>query len=123
MAGLLRRALLSFGLADDLEAYRERDDRIPVTVRPAPAAPRRRHIATVHPRQFNNDAPMIGDLFRTGVTVIMDLSGTDAATRTRFLDFGAGLAFGHGGRIENVAPDVYLLSLHDSTVGTHFQPA
>jgi cell division inhibitor SepF len=123
MAGLLRKAMLSFGLADDVDAYRERDARTPVTARPAPATPRRRHIATLHPRQFNNDAPVIGDLFRTGTTVIMDLSGTDTPTRTRFLDFGAGLAFGHGGRLEKVAPGVYLLSDDDGTTRRRFRPA
>jgi cell division inhibitor SepF len=110
MAGLLRKAMLAFGLVDDIDAYRERAVRAPLTAPATPARPRRQHIATLHPRQFNNDAPVLGDLFRAGSTVIMDLSGIDAPTRTRFLDFGAGLAFGHGGRLEKVAPDVYLLS-------------
>ncbi|MGH3392981.1 MAG: cell division protein SepF [Actinomadura sp.] len=121
MAGLLRKAMLSFGLADDVDAYRERAART-VTPRPAPPRPRRQRIATQHPRQFNNDAPVIGELFRTGTTVIMDLSGTDAPTRTRFLDFGAGLAFGHGGRLEKVAPNVYLLSGDDGTARRRFRP-
>jgi cell division inhibitor SepF len=117
MGGLLRKAMLAFGLADDVDAYRERAVRVPPTARATPVRPRRQHIATLHPRQFNNDAPMLGDLFRTGSMVIMDLSGIDAPTRTRFLDFGAGLAFGHGGRLEKVAPDVYLLSGADGVAG------
>jgi FtsZ-interacting cell division protein YlmF len=123
MAGLLRKALLAFGLVDDVDAYRERAARVPLATPATPARPHRQHIATLHPRQFNNDAPVVGDLFRTGTTVIMDLSGIDAPTRTRFLDFGAGLAFGHGGRLEKVAPDVYLLSSADGAEQRRFRPA
>ncbi|HEV7936176.1 MAG TPA: cell division protein SepF [Actinomadura sp.] len=109
MAGLLRKAMLSFGLTDEPLDFGEQDDEAVVAL-PAPARRRRPHIVTLHARQFNNDAPVIGDLFRTGATVIIDLSGTDEPTLTRFLDFGAGLAFGHGGRIEKVAPSVLLLT-------------
>jgi cell division inhibitor SepF len=113
MAGLLRKTMLSFGLADEPLDFGEEDDEAVIAEpEPTPVRRRRPHIATLHARQFNSDAPVIGDLFRTGVTVIMDLSGTDEPTLTRFLDFGAGLAFGHGGRIEKVAPSVFLLAPH-----------
>jgi cell division inhibitor SepF len=102
--------MLSFGIGEALDEYVEDDHPETADDRPAAAEPRRHHIATLHARQFNSDAPVIGDLFRTGATVIMDLTGTDEATLMRFLDFGAGLAFGHGGRIEKIAPAVFLLT-------------
>ncbi|MBC6460955.1 cell division protein SepF, partial [Actinomadura sp. HBU206391] len=105
--------MLSLGLTEEPEqlgGYDEPSDHEMVEARSAPAEPRRHHIATLHARQFNSDAPVIGDLFRTGATVIMDLTETDASTVMRFLDFGAGLAFGHGGRIERIAPAVFLLT-------------
>ncbi|GAA2075045.1 cell division protein SepF [Actinomadura alba] len=113
MAGLLRRTMLSLGFAEEtdrVDAYDDEPGDETLDARPATAEPRRHHIATLHARQFNSDAPVIGDLFRTGATVIMDLTETDEPTVMRFLDFGAGLAFGHGGRIERIAPAVFLLS-------------
>jgi cell division inhibitor SepF len=113
MAGLLRRTMLSLGLTvepDQLGGYDDEPGDEAVDARPGPAVPRKHHIATLHARQFNSDAPVIGDLFRTGATVIMDLTETDQPTVMRFLDFGAGLTFGHGGRIERIAPAVFLLS-------------
>jgi cell division inhibitor SepF len=114
MAGLLRKTMLAFGLADEPLDFGDQDDEA-VVAPPAhmPARHRRPHIVTLHARRFNSDAPLIGDLFRTGATVIIDLTDTDEPTLTRFLDFGAGLAFGHGGRIEKVAPSVFLLAPQD----------
>lgn len=105
--------MLSLGFAEEtdrVDAYDDEPGDETLDARPATAEPRRHHIATLHARQFNSDAPVIGDLFRTGATVIMDLTETDEPTVMRFLDFGAGLAFGHGGRIERIAPAVFLLS-------------
>jgi cell division inhibitor SepF len=105
--------MLSFGLADEHMDYDAYEDHEVIEPQPAPVRRRPPHIVTLHARQFNADAPRIGELFRTGATVIIDLSGTDGPTVTRFLDFGAGLAFGHGGRIEKVAPAVFLLAPPD----------
>jgi cell division inhibitor SepF len=80
--------------------------------RPAPArgAPLTR-ITTLHPRTYN-DARGIGEEFRRGAPVIMNLTEMDEADAKRLVDFAAGLTFGLRGRIEKVTRGVFLLSPH-----------
>ncbi len=68
-----------------------------------------RRITTVHPRSYN-DARVIGDAFRAGTPVIMNLSDMDDADAKRLVDFSAGLIFGLRGAIERVTSKVFLLS-------------
>ena len=135
MAGALRKTMLYLGLADDqgqsenyadeygddfgdeLEApVRDRDD-YPTEVTPlrrpalrevAPSSDLRR-ITTIHPRSYN-DARLIGEAFRAGTPVIMNLSDMDDADAKRLVDFSAGLIFGLHGAIERVTNKVFLLS-------------
>jgi cell division inhibitor SepF len=66
-------------------------------------------IVTVHPRTYN-DARTIGEHFRDGVPVIMNLSEMEDADAKRLVDFSAGLIFGLHGAIERVTSKVFLLS-------------
>ncbi|WP_058235577.1 cell division protein SepF [Devriesea agamarum] len=66
-------------------------------------------ITTIHPRSYN-DAKAIGESFRDGVPVIMNLSDMDDADAKRMVDFSAGLVFGLRGAIERVTNKVFLLS-------------
>jgi cell division inhibitor SepF len=66
-------------------------------------------ITTLHPRSYN-DARRIGEEFRDGVPVIMNLSDMDDAEAKRLVDFAAGLIFGCRGSIERVTNKVFLLS-------------
>ncbi|HEY8457930.1 MAG TPA: cell division protein SepF [Actinopolymorphaceae bacterium] len=66
-------------------------------------------ITTVHPRTFS-DARLIGEHFRDGTPVIMNLTGMDDADARRLVDFAAGLIFGLRGGIERVTAKVFLLS-------------
>ena len=66
-------------------------------------------ITTLHPRTYN-EARTIGENFRDGVPVIMNLSEMDDADAKRLVDFAAGLIFGLHGRIERVTNKVFLLS-------------
>ncbi len=75
----------------------------------------RRRIATVHPRSFS-DALEVGESFRDGVPVIMNLTDMDDAEARRIIDFAAGLTFGLRGEIERVTNRVFLLSPHDTVV-------
>lgn len=75
---------------------------------PAPAAPGHR-ITTLHPRTYN-EARTIGEQFRDGNPVIMNLSEMDDADAKRLVDFAAGLTFGLRGSIERVTAKVFLLS-------------
>ena len=66
-------------------------------------------ITTIHPRTYN-DARRIGEEFRDGTPVILNLTDMDEADARRVVDFAAGLAFGLRGTIEKVTKDVFLLS-------------
>lgn len=72
-------------------------------------------ITTLHPRTYN-EARTIGEHFRTGTPVIMNLSEMDDADAKRLVDFAAGLTFGLHGRLERVTAKVFLLSPHNVTV-------
>jgi cell division inhibitor SepF len=66
-------------------------------------------ITTLHPRSYN-DARQIGEHFREGTPVIMNLTEMDDSDAKRLVDFAAGLIFGLRGRIERVTNKVFLLS-------------
>ena len=66
-------------------------------------------ITTLHPRTYN-EARQIGEHFRNGTPVIMNLTEMDDADAKRLVDFAAGLIFGLRGSIERVTAKVFLLS-------------
>jgi cell division inhibitor SepF len=66
-------------------------------------------ITTLHPRTYN-DARRVGEEFREGVPVIMNLTDMDDVDAKRLVDFAAGLVFGCRGTIERVTNKVFLLS-------------
>jgi len=72
-------------------------------------------IITVHPRTYN-EARTIGENFRDGVPVIMNLSEMEESDAKRLVDFSAGLIFGLRGSIERITSKVFLLSPHNVTV-------
>jgi cell division inhibitor SepF len=76
---------------------------------PAEEDDRRYQITTLHPTTYN-EARTIGEHFRDGVPVIMNLTEMDEADAKRLVDFAAGLAFGLRGTIERVTNRVFLLS-------------
>jgi len=76
---------------------------------PAVAATDLRRIQTIKPRTYN-DARLIGEAFRTGIPVIMNLTEMSDADAKRLVDFSAGLSFGLRGSIERVTTSVFLLS-------------
>lgn len=73
-------------------------------------------ITTLHPITYN-DARRIGEEFRSGTPVIMNLSDMDEADARRIVDFSAGLAFGLHGSIEKVTKGVFLLSPANVDIG------
>jgi cell division inhibitor SepF len=135
MAGALRKTMVYLGLAEDDERYDGYDDydydepqhrqeasaersaavtplpqRTPVArvVRDVEVGALNR-ITTIHPRTYN-EAKNIGENFRVGTPVIMNLSDMDDADAKRLVDFAAGLVFGLHGSIERVTSKVFLLS-------------
>jgi cell division inhibitor SepF len=138
MASVWRKTLVYLGLVEDDEyddyAYDEfeAEDGAPARRprRPAPAgpdgyAPRggggtavvtampqapvtpRFHL--VHPTSFN-DAQEVGDKFREGFSVIMNLTSADRELGRRLVDFASGLAYGLGGSMQPVAENVFLVT-------------
>ena len=73
---------------------------------PAPALP---EITTLQPTSYN-EARIIGERYRDGIPVIMNLTEMDDVAAKRLVDFAAGLAFALRGSIEKVTNRVFLLS-------------
>lgn len=73
------------------------------------AVPDLRRIVTVHPTTYN-EARVIGESFRDGVPVIVNLTNMSESDARRMVDFSAGLVFGLRGSIERVTPRVFLLT-------------
>ena len=72
-------------------------------------------ITTLHPRTYN-EARTVGENFRDGTPVIMNLSEMDDADAKRLVDFAAGLVFATRGTIERITSKVFLLSPPNVTV-------
>jgi cell division inhibitor SepF len=72
-------------------------------------------ITTLRPKDYS-EARTIGERFRDGTPVIMDLVTMDNADAKRLVDFAAGLAFALRGSFDKVATKVFLLSPADIDV-------
>ncbi|MHA3703081.1 cell division protein SepF [Jatrophihabitans sp. YIM 134969] len=115
-------ATMSRGEWSEPEAYGRYEDEpaeptyvAPPTPAPVvPATPSYR-ITTLHPRTYN-EARQIGEHFRNGTPVIMNLSELDDADARRLVDFAAGLIFGLRGTLDRVTAKVFLLSPQNVTV-------
>lgn len=69
----------------------------------------------VSPEAFN-DAQEIGDRFKSGQPVIVNLQEVDRDLRRRLVDFSSGLCYAIGGKMDRVAVQVYLLTPADVEV-------
>jgi cell division inhibitor SepF len=151
MSGALRKTMVYLGLAEDddrYSAYDEYEDEDldpaleeeeleePRELRRAPVTPIGRgqvarvvahpsseihRITTIHPRTYN-EAKTIGESFRAGTPVIMNLTDMDDSDAKRLVDFSAGLVFGLHGSIERVTSKVFLLSPANVEVATPEKP-
>lgn len=66
-------------------------------------------IVSIAPRVYS-EARAIGEYYRQGNPVIMNLSDMEESERKRLIDFASGLVFGHSGKIERVTSKVFLLT-------------
>ncbi|MGW3668812.1 cell division protein SepF [Streptomyces sp. NPDC005141] len=121
--GSVRKASAWLGLVDDNDDERYYDDDYAegqesgdawvtdprVKVASETAEEKGRRIGTVTPDSFR-DARGIGELFRDGIPVIINLTAMEPADAKRVVDFAAGLTFGLRGTIERVATRVFLLT-------------
>lgn len=72
-------------------------------------------IVTLHPHTYNEARP-IGERYREGNPVIMNLTAMEDKDAKRLVDFAAGLAFALRGSIDKVTNKVFLLSPPDVDV-------
>ena len=84
-------------------------------VAPSPEVTELARITTVHPRSYN-EARVIGEHFREGTPVIMNLTEMDHADAKRLVDFAAGLIFCCRGSIERITTKVFLVCPPNVTV-------
>lgn len=73
------------------------------TLGPATSKP-----VAISPTTFNQ-AQDIGDRFKNGQAVIMNLQESDRDLRRRLVDFASGLCYALGGKMDRVADQVYML--------------
>ena len=127
MSGVWRKTMVYLGLAEEDEyedegGYTEAGEqegrlrplsevsanRRDAVVRAMPTAPTARfHL--VNPHAFN-DAQEMGDKFREGYSIIMNLQGANAELAQRLVDFASGMAYGLGGAMKPVAEKVFLIT-------------
>ena len=139
MAGVWRKTLIYLGLAEEDEEYDEYgyEDLEPEEPRPRRSSRRRTAVAEAEPKtkaparrdgvvtampslqspRFHlvqptafNDAQEIGDKFREGFSVIMNLQSADPDLSRRLVDFASGLAYGLGGSMQPAAERVFLIT-------------
>lgn len=67
------------------------------------------HIITLQPRSYS-EARKMGEHYREGNPVIINLDDMEESERKRLVDFASGLVFGLHGRIERISLKVFLLS-------------
>lgn len=66
-------------------------------------------IVTMRPTSYN-DAPAVGDAYRSGTPVILNMEDISEADARRLIDFSAGLAMALGGVLEKVSPGAFILA-------------
>jgi cell division inhibitor SepF len=129
MAGSMRKAFQRLGLAsveeeewDYPEEGGERLADVTPIKRGAPegsfvdALPDGMHrIATREPRSYG-EAKTVGEPYREGIPVIMNLSSTNDVDSQRMVDFAGGLTYALHGRMERITSRVFLLSPPDMAV-------
>ena len=74
-------------------------------------------VHVTNPTTFN-DVEEVGERFRNGIPVIMNLAGASESVAKRLLDFASGLIYGLDGRIERVGDRVFLLTPVGTDVST-----
>lgn len=67
------------------------------------------NIITLQPRSYS-EARKVGEYYREGNPVIVNLDDMEESERKRLVDFASGLVFGLHGRIERISLKVFLLS-------------
>ena len=80
------------------------------------------NIISLQPRSYS-EMRKVGEHFREGNPVIINLDDTEESERKRLVDFASGLVFGLQGRIEKISLRVFLLSPANVTVSNEDKTA
>jgi cell division inhibitor SepF len=81
----------------------------PAVVRPITPSVQSAKVHVVAPVKFA-DAQEIGDRFKNGQPVIVNLQGAEGALGRRMIDFCSGVTYALGGAMDKVADQVFLLT-------------
>jgi cell division inhibitor SepF len=81
----------------------------PAVVRPISPSVQSTKVHVVAPVKFS-DAQEIGDRFKSGQPVIVNLQGAESALGRRMIDFCSGVTYALGGAMDKVADQVFLLT-------------
>jgi cell division inhibitor SepF len=81
----------------------------PAVVRPMPSPVQSARVHVVAPQKFA-DAQEIGDRFKNGQPVIINLQGAERELGRRMIDFCSGVTYALGGSMDKVADQVFLLT-------------
>ncbi len=101
-----RRSAAAAASREPDEAYAPKRDAVVRSI--ATQAQARFHLVT--PTQFKADAQEVGDKFREGFSVLMNLHAAEPRERQRLIDFASGLAYGMGGGIQPAGENVILIT-------------
>jgi cell division inhibitor SepF len=101
-----RRAARTHEARESDEAFGSRREAVVRSIATQPQA--RFHLVT--PTQFKADAQEVGDKFREGFSVLMNLHAAEGRERQRLIDFASGLAYGMGGGIQPAGENVILIT-------------
>lgn len=99
-----RRSTAASASANSVSSSGRRD----AVLRPISSPQTRFHL--VNPTLFKADAQEVGDKFREGHSVLMNLQSADPRERQRLIDFASGLAYGMGGAIQPAGENVILIT-------------
>lgn len=78
------------------------------SVRPVTGMAVKTNMHIIEPKGFG-DAKLIGDKYKQGTPVIMNLQFVDKELAKRLIDFASGLTYGLGGGLQRAAEKVFLL--------------
>jgi len=76
--------------------------------RPASSKVSISQIRHVRPYSFS-EAAKIGETFKEGVPIVLNLTTTDEKQAQKLIDFASGMAFVTDGKLERITPRVFLL--------------
>ena len=78
-------------------------------------SPSRNEIFKIKPTEYA-EARIIGEKFRQGSSVLIDLSLVSPDIAIRILDFVEGIVYGQGGEIESITDEIFLITASNTVV-------